>query len=120
VCVVIAMRGSAPGASTLSVLLDRALEKLARDQSSLFPPAMTHVLNVGALLAALVALFGKTGDLGVVLAACLAARAALDIPIPALMLEMGALYLPFARATGGGVTASAAAASPPSAGTTVP
>ncbi len=114
VCVVLAMRGSAPGASTISVLLDRALEKLARDQSSLFPAAMTHILNVGALLSALVALFGKGGDLGVVLAACLGARAALDIPIPALMLELGALYLPFARATSAAVPpASAAPAEPP-------
>jgi hypothetical protein len=96
-CVMLALRGSAPGASTVSVLLGRGLEKLARDQSSLFPPALGHMLNVGALLAAAAALFGKGGDLGVVLAACLGARAALDIPIPALMLELGALYLPFAR-----------------------
>jgi hypothetical protein len=97
ICVVLALRGSAPGASTLSVFLSRALEKLARDQSSLFPQALGHMLNVGALLAAVAALFGKGGDLGVVLAACLAARAALDIPIPALMLELAALYLPFVR-----------------------
>lgn len=98
VCVVVASRGSAPSASTLSVLLDRSLEKLAREQSSLLPAALGHVLNVAALMAAFVALFGKGGDLGVVLAACLGARAALDIPVPALMLELGALYLPFVRA----------------------
>jgi hypothetical protein len=94
--VVAALRASAPGASTLSVLLGRGLERLGRDQSSILPLAFSHLLNAGALLTAIAALaFG--GELGLVLAACLAARGALDIPIPALLLELSALYLPFAR-----------------------
>jgi hypothetical protein len=97
VCVALAMRGSSPGAGTLSVLLGRGLDKLGREQSSLLPLLLSYLLNTGALLAAAAALFAGGGDLGLVLAACLAARGALDIPIPALLLELGALYLPFAR-----------------------
>lgn len=94
--VVSSLRASAPGASTLSVLLGRGLERLSREQSSILPLAFTHLLNAAALLTALAALIGG-GELGLVLAACLAARGALDIPIPALMLELAALYLPFVR-----------------------
>ncbi len=95
--VVLSLRGSAPGANTLSVLLGRGLKELSREQTSLLPLSFSHLLNAGALLAAGAALFGGGGELGLVLAACLAARGALDIPIPALMLELGALYLPFVR-----------------------
>lgn len=94
--VVAALRASAPGASTLSVLLGRGLERLGRDQSSILPLAFSHLLNAGTLLTAIAAL-GFGGELGLVLAACLAARGALDIPIPALLLELSALYLPFAH-----------------------
>jgi hypothetical protein len=107
VCVVLALRSSAPGSSTLSVLLGRGLEKLGRDQTSLLPTAFSHLLNIGALLAATAALASGGGELGLVLAACLAARGALDVPIPALLLELGALYLPFVRS----------AATPPGRGT---
>lgn len=95
-CVLLALRGSAPGASTVSVLLSRGLKELSRGQTSLVHPALAQLLAMGSLLAAGVALFGG-GELGLIFAACLAARAALDIPIPALLLELGALYLPFVR-----------------------
>ncbi|RYZ05948.1 MAG: hypothetical protein EOO73_17510 [Myxococcales bacterium] len=95
--VVSSLRASAPGASTLSLLLGRGLERLSREQSSILPLAFSHLLNTGALLAAAAALVSG-GELGLILAACLAARGALDIPIPALMLELAALYLPFVRA----------------------
>jgi hypothetical protein len=95
--VVLGMRGSLPGSGTLSVLLGRALEKLGRDQTSLLPLSFSHLLGVGGLTTAAAALLGGGGELGLVLAACLAARSALDIPIPALLLELGALYLPFVR-----------------------
>ena len=49
-------------------------------------------------MTAAAALFSGAGDIGLVLATSLAARAAFDIPVPALMLELGALYLPFASA----------------------
>ena len=108
VVVVLSLRGSAPGASTLSVLLGRGLKELSRDQTSLLPMSFSHLLNAGALLAAGAALFGGGGELGLVFAACLAARGALDIPIPALMLELGALYLPFVRPGGAAAPASQA------------
>jgi hypothetical protein len=112
VCVVLALRGSAPGASTVSVLLGRGLEKLGRDQSSILPLSFSHLLNLSALLTAAAALASGGGELGLVLAASLAARGALDIPIPALMLELGALYLPFARTA----PAESSAPAAPSAG----
>jgi hypothetical protein len=97
ICVVLALRGSAPGASTISVLLGRGLDELGRGQTSLLPVSFSHLLNVGSLLAAAAALLGGGGELGLVLAGSLAARGALDIPIPALLLELSALYLPFVR-----------------------
>jgi hypothetical protein len=112
VFVVLSLRGSAPGASTVAVLLSSALKELGRDQVSLLPVAFSHLLSAGALLTAWVALFGG-GELGLVLAACLAARSSLDIPIPALLLELGALYLPFVRLTPTAPKAVAAAASAP-------
>lgn len=104
--VVSSLRASAPGASTVSVLLGRGLERLSREQSSILPLAFSHLLNAGALLTAAAAL-ATGGELGLILAACLAARGALDIPVPSLMLELAALYLPFVRP----VSAANAAAS---------
>jgi hypothetical protein len=99
VCVVLALRSSAPGASMISVLLGRGLDELGRGQTSLLPLSFSHLLSVGSLFAAAAALLGGSSELGVVLAASLAARGALDIPIPALLLELSALYLPFVRPT---------------------
>jgi hypothetical protein len=96
VCVLLALRGFTPGASTTSVLLSRALEALRREQSSFLPLALGYMLSASSLLAALAALL-VGGELGLIMAVCLAARGALDIPVPALMLELGALYLPMAR-----------------------
>jgi len=112
VCVVLSLRGSAPGASAISVLLSGALKELGRDQVSLLPVAFSYLLSVGAVLAAWAALLGGGGELGLVIAACLAARSSLDIPIPALMLELGALYLPFARLTSAGQKPGSAPPSP--------
>src|SRR6185295_11960120 len=81
VLVALSLRGSAPGANTLSVLLARGLKELNRDQTSLWPLSFSQMLNAGALLAAGSALFGGGGELGLVFAACLAARGALDVPI---------------------------------------
>src|SRR4051812_33486166 len=97
VLVVLSRSSSAPNANLLSVLLGRGLKELSRDQTSLLPLAFSQLLNAATMLAAAAALFGGDGELGLVFAACLAARGALDIPIPALMLELGALYLPFVR-----------------------
>lgn len=93
------LRGSAPSAGTLTVLLSRSLEPFSRGPSPLLPLALGHAVSIGALLTAAAALIRGAGDVGLVLAAALAARGAFDIPVPALMLELGALYLPFARTT---------------------
>jgi len=98
-CVVLSLRGSTPGASAVSVLLSRGLKELSRGQTSLFAVPLVHLLSAGSLLAAGFALFSGAGELGLIFAASLAARGALDIPIPALMLELAALYLPFVRRT---------------------
>jgi hypothetical protein len=94
---VLAVRGSSPTASTFAVLVSRALDPFSRGPTALFPPAFSHSFDAAALLAAAAALMARGGELGTVLAACLAARGALDIPIPALLLELAALYLPFAK-----------------------
>jgi hypothetical protein len=93
----LSLRGSTPGAGPLSVLLSRGLKELSRGQTSLFAPALSKWTSAGSLLAAGFALFSGAGELGLIFAASLAARGALDIPIPALMLELAALYLPFVR-----------------------
>lgn len=104
VCGVLALRASEPNASSFTSLLARALDRgteagaspFSRGVHSLVPAGLRQGLDASALLTALAALVAG-GDVGIVLAACLASRAALDVPIPALMLELGALYLPFTQ-----------------------
>ncbi|HKY36080.1 MAG TPA: hypothetical protein VJN18_09085 [Polyangiaceae bacterium] len=91
--VVLALRATLPGASTLSVLLKAGLDALQREQASLLPTSLGYMLSMTTLLSAGAALLGRA-ELGLILAASLVARGALDIPIPALMLELAALYLP--------------------------
>ena len=91
------IRGSAPSASNLTVLISRALEPFSRGPSPLLPAFLSHTVSIASLLTAIAALATRAGDIGLVLAASLAARGAFDMPMPALMLELGALYLPFAR-----------------------
>lgn len=114
------LRGSSPSAGTFTVFVSRAMEPFARGPLPLLPSALTHALSAASLLTAVAALSAGVGEIGIVLAASLAARAAFDIPVPALMLELGALYLPFARRvkteaiTPLGVAETKAQASPPS------
>jgi len=96
-CVVLALRATLPGASTLSVVLKGGLEALGREQASLLPTSLGYMLSATTLLTATAALFGRA-ELGFILSASLVARGALDIPIPALMLELAALYLPLTQA----------------------
>jgi hypothetical protein len=119
-CVLLSLRGSTPGASAVSVLLSRGLKELSRGQTSLFAPALVHLLSAGSLLAAGFALFSGAGELGLIFAASLAARGALDIPIPALMLELGALYLPFVRRATSPAPAGEAPSAPAGADTSPP
>jgi hypothetical protein len=103
---VIALRAAEPSSSQLTALLARALDRgteagaspFSRGVHSLIPAGLRQALDASALFAAVAALLSGS-EIGIVMAACLAARAALDVPIPALMLELGALYLPFARAS---------------------
>jgi hypothetical protein len=96
-CAVLMLRGSSLSANTFTVLVSRALEPFSRGPSPLLPSLLVDAVSAGALLTAVAALVSGGGDIGLVLAACLAARGAFDIPMPALMLELSALYLPFAR-----------------------
>ena len=109
---VLVLRGSSPSASPLTVLLSRSFEPFARGPLPLLPAALTHALSCAALLTAVAALIAGAGDIGLVLAASLAARGALDIPVPALLLELGALYLPFAKTSATAASATAAEAPP--------
>jgi hypothetical protein len=118
-CGVIALRASEPSSSQVTALLARMLDRgteagaspFSRGFHSLVPPGLRQALDASALLAAVAALFAGT-EVGIVMAACLAARAALDVPIPALMLELGALYLPFARTAGAAPRTEASGAQP--------
>lgn len=113
-------RGSAPGAGALSALLKAGLKELGRDQVSFLPGSVASSLSALGFTTAAVALFGGTGELGLVVAACLLARASLDIPIPALLLELGALYLPLARSPASIDVPARAPESPPLADTPPP
>jgi hypothetical protein len=93
-------------------LLGRGLDELGRGQTSLLPLSFSHLLNVASLSAAAVALLGGGRGVGLVLAGCLVARGSFDIPIPALLLELSALYLPFAPAATPPATAASSPESP--------
>jgi hypothetical protein len=111
-CTALVLRGSAPSAGSFTVLVARAFEPFSRGPSPLLPGALGHLVSIGSLFTAVAALASGAGDIGLVFAASLAARGAFDIPVPALMLELGALYLPFAR-TRSSASASAHAAPAP-------
>jgi hypothetical protein len=97
VLVLLALRGPLPGASNFAVVLSRSLKELSRGQTCLLHPALIQLLGAASISTALLVVATDASGVGLVLAASLLARAALDIPIPALLLELGALYLPFSR-----------------------
>jgi hypothetical protein len=117
---IVVLRGAAPSAGSLTVLVSRSLEPFSRGPTPLLPAAFAHALSIGALVAAAAALLGGAGDIGLVLATSLAARAAFDIPVPALLLELGALYLPFARTLASERAAAPVATAPAPADTSPP
>jgi hypothetical protein len=117
---IIVLRGAAPSASSLTVLVSRSLEPFSRGPTPLLPAALAYALAVGALVTAAAALCSGAGDIGIVLATSLAARAAFDIPVPALMLELGALYLPFATTLAPEKTPKPASAQPAAPDTSPP
>jgi hypothetical protein len=92
----IALRGAArPGASAWLVVVARAVTSLLRAPSPLVPSAARLVLEAASSVGAVAALAAaRRAPLAPLLALCLIARGALDIPLPALMLVVAALAVP--------------------------
>ena len=93
---VFAAHGSAPGASVLRVLAERALGQLSRAPASTVPGALRFTITAALLLAAgaCVAKPGERGRASVVLSMCLLSLGATDMPLPALWLVVAALLSP--------------------------
>jgi hypothetical protein len=92
----LALRGALrPGASAWQVIVARAVTSWLRTPAPLVPPAARLMLEA----ATTVATFGALGasrrtPLAALLALCLLARGATDIPLPALLLLVAALAVP--------------------------
>ncbi|HET7544672.1 MAG TPA: hypothetical protein VFK05_32610 [Polyangiaceae bacterium] len=91
-----AAHGSAPGASVLRVLAERALGQLSRAQTSALPRVLRFTVTSALLLAAgaCVAKPGARGRASVVLSMSLLSLGAADMPLPALWLVVAALLSP--------------------------
>jgi len=93
---VFAAHGSAPGASVLRVLAERALGQLSRAQTTFVPGALRFTVTAALLLTAgaCVAKPSARGRANVVLAMSLLSLGATDMPLPALWLVVAALLSP--------------------------
>jgi len=93
---VFAAHGSAPGASVLRVLAQRALGQLSRAQTSAMPGVLRFTVTSALLLTAgaCVAKPGERGRTSVVLSMSLLSLGATDMPLPALWLVVAALLSP--------------------------
>lgn len=93
---VFAAHGSAPGASVLRVLAERALGQLSRAQTTFVPGALRFTVTAALLFTAgaCVARPGERGRASVVLSMCLLSLGATDMPLPALWLVVAALLSP--------------------------
>ncbi|HYQ31134.1 MAG TPA: hypothetical protein VER04_28060 [Polyangiaceae bacterium] len=93
---VFAAHGSAPGASVVRVLAERALGQLSRAQTTFVPGALRFTVTAALLFAAgaCVAKPGERGRASVVLAMSLLSLGATDMPLPALWLVVAALLSP--------------------------
>jgi hypothetical protein len=91
-----AAHGSAPGASVLRVLAERALGQLSRAQTSAMPGVLRFTVTSALLLTAgaCVAKPGERGRASVVLSMSLLSLGATDMPLPALWLVVAALLSP--------------------------
>lgn len=97
---VVATRGTEPESPWWQVLAGRVLDQFLRNPDPFLPGLLRYVIEVATLFFVAVTLVLKRqlGQIGVLLAACLAGRAAADIPIPALLLLLAALLAPQAVA----------------------
>lgn len=93
---VFAAHGSAPGASVMRVLAERALGQLSRAQTTFVPGVLRFTITTALLLTAgvCVARPGDKGRAGVVLSMSLLSLGATDMPLPALWLVVAALLAP--------------------------
>jgi hypothetical protein len=93
---VFAAHGSAPGASVLRVLAERALGQLSRAQTTFVPGVLRFTITAALLLTAgvCVARPKERGRAGVVLSMSLLSLGATDMPLPALWLVVAALLSP--------------------------
>ncbi len=91
-----ASHGSAPGASVLRVLAERALGQLSRTPTTAVPSALRFTVTAALLFAAgaCVAKPGERSRASVVLSMSLLSLGATDMPLPALWLVVAALLSP--------------------------
>jgi len=93
---VFAAHGSAPGASVVRVLAERALGQLSRAQTTFVPGVLRFTVTTALLLTAgvCVARPRERGRASVVLSMSLLSLGATDMPLPALWLVVAALLSP--------------------------
>lgn len=93
---VFAAHGSAPGASVVRVLAERALGQLSRAQTTFVPGVLRFTVTTALLLTAgvCVARPRERGRANVVLSMSLLSLGATDMPLPALWLVVAALLSP--------------------------
>jgi hypothetical protein len=92
----LALRGAArPGASAWLIVVARAVSGLLRAPAPIVPAAARLVLEAASTVGAVAALVAsRRTPVAALLALCLLARGATDIPIPALLLVVAALAVP--------------------------
>jgi hypothetical protein len=92
----LALRGAArPGAAAWLVVIARAVTQLLRAPAPLVPPAARLVLEAASVVGAVAALVAsRRAPVAALLALCLLARGATDIPLSALLLVVAALAVP--------------------------
>jgi len=83
------------GASTAEVVVARAASALLHGPPPFVPPAARLVLEVGSLVAAAGGIFAaRRSPFAPLMALCLTARGAPDVPIPALLLVVAGIAVP--------------------------
>ena len=92
----LALRGAVKnGASAWQIIVARAVTSWLRAPAPLVPPAARLMLEAASTVASIAALVAsRRSPLAALLALCLLARGATDIPLPALLLLVAALAVP--------------------------
>lgn len=92
----LALRGAAQsGAPAWQIVIARAVTSWLRAPAPLVPPAARLMLEAASTVASITALIvSRRAPLAALLALCLLARGATDIPLPALLLLVAALAVP--------------------------